>query len=416
MRGWFAAHLCVSIGLLNSRLATAKSYCPLPWNANPALPHGMNLSVQCPYGHSLKHLDVTIPNHITIDSLEAVCVFWGIVPFLIIGMMVVATLFNLFYSFFCRPNDDGRPGRPVGIGTREMSFLLFVAVMVGANEFILKRLYQMPRPEESCNHTCGFPSGHSVMSIGFFTLVFLDSSWRTYPRIPLMIEEARAYRRAMQDARVDGGFCDRHGCCGWTIREWILADFRNWTLMPLGNANSLDRIDFVGTMLLWGVLLLPVPFSRVVLHDHTPLQVATGSAIGFLEALVFFACIRHYFQERLNHRLGTRIGYVFVHDYPLPVADVVNKSYMLLAEAEEVSQSEMLLQQLGNVRDELDWYLKGALPDKKLWFNYEIENAKKEHYLLKALYADVKRALDGVDPDLIADLKLSSSSGSDSEL
>jgi len=30
---------------------------------------------------------------------------------------------------------------------------------------------------------------------------------------------------------------------------------------------------FVHWALFWGLLLLPVPFSRVVLNDHTPLQV-----------------------------------------------------------------------------------------------------------------------------------------------
>eukprot|EP00930_Biecheleria_cincta_P089848 TRINITY_DN79190_c0_g1_i1.p1 TRINITY_DN79190_c0_g1~~TRINITY_DN79190_c0_g1_i1.p1 ORF type:complete len:410 (-),score=34.80 TRINITY_DN79190_c0_g1_i1:8-1237(-) len=404
---WVAACLSLSVGLLNSRLATGtKSYCPLPWNANASLPHGIDLSAPCPYGYSVKYLDVTVPKDMEMYSLEAICVFWGIVPFLVIGLMIVATLFNACVH---------RSGRPAGLGTREMSFLLFVAVMVGVNELILKRLYSMPRPEEFCNHTCGFPSGHSVMSIGFFTLIFLDSSWRTYPRIPTMPEEARQHRRAIKQAREDGGVLDRNGCCGWTWREWILADCRNLTMMPLSNANSLDRMDFAATILLWGILLLPVPFSRVVLKDHTPLQVTVGSAIGFVEAILFFAWIRHHFQKKLNHRLGDRVGHVFVHDYPLPVSDAVSKAQCLLVEADEESPSEDLLQALQDVHSELCWYIKGESPEN-LWFNYEKSKARHQRHCLRVLRAEVEKVLEGVDPHLTADLKVSSSSESGSDM
>ena len=39
------------------------------------------------------------------------------------------------------------------------------------------------------------------------------------------------------------------------------------------------------------VLLLPVPFSRVYLHDHFRIQVLAGSCIGIIAAMIWYLCV-----------------------------------------------------------------------------------------------------------------------------
>lgn len=43
--------------------------------------------------------------------------------------------------------------------------------------------------------------------------------------------------------------------------------------------------------ILWIILLLPIPISRVYLHDHTIMQVLVGSFVGVILGCVYYYCI-----------------------------------------------------------------------------------------------------------------------------
>merc|ERR1711862_138049 len=110
-------------------------------------------------------------------------------------------------------------------------------------------------------------------------------------------------------------------------------------------AHTLNQFDFSCFILVWASLLLPVPFSRVVLNDHSPKQVFVGGFIGIVEGILFFALVRLRILPKINHLLGKRIGYIFVHDFPLPVYNVVSKCYILLAQSSDDTYEESNLQQ-----------------------------------------------------------------------
>lgn len=43
--------------------------------------------------------------------------------------------------------------------------------------------------------------------------------------------------------------------------------------------------------LFWIILLLPVPLSRIHLHDHSPMQILLGSLVGFLLGCTWYFCM-----------------------------------------------------------------------------------------------------------------------------
>jgi len=390
--------LCTVLAALPAAAET--TFCPLPWNANKSMPHGLDLQAACPYGYRLKGFDVTIPSHTRLISVESACVFWGVMPFLVIGFSLLDAAISAV--------------RLRGMGTKEMSFLVFVGIMTGFNELVFKRLAMEPRPDRSCNHSCGFPSGHSMMSCGFFMLMFLDAVFRTMPRVPLNLADAREYELATSG---------RKTIFGWTLREIAVSDFRAWaTFMPLSRAHTLNQADFCCFALAWGVLLLPVPFSRLVLNDHTPKQVLAGSALGMFEAMLYFGVIRST-QQRCNHLLGRRVLGVFVHDFPLPVYEAISKCFRLLARSEEVSPDGKaamrgVISELGQMHRELTWYMKELEPTC-VWASFDEDsvNAARERARLQRLQDEIGKRLEveGVILSELGDDDDDPSSGVDSD-
>lgn len=316
----------------------AKPICILPWAADSSLPRHVNTSASCPYGHA-NVFDVTVPSDPSFA--QWVCVIYGIVPLAVVGF---AALDCLFTATFLR-----------GIGTRELSFIGFVAFIVVLNEAIIKRISHQARPEHSCNLSCGLPSGHSTMSIGFYVLMFLDASFRVMPKVPQDVASARLRRRALKS---------RRSVCGFSCRDVCVRDIRTWfTIIPLSSSDTLSAFDFTCFAACWGFLLLPVPMSRIVLHDHTPLQALVGSLVGFIEAVAWFALMRYGVKKQWNHMLGARICCIFVHNFSLPRFEVVGKCCEYLAQAEDDeaaygNMSEILILKFTRVYSELGWYLK----------------------------------------------------------
>lgn len=299
----------------------------------------VNSTSVCPYGRPFPFpkTDVTIPHGMTFS--QGICVFYGIVPFVIIGLSVLDCM--------CRTAKNR------GIGTREASFLGFILIIVALNELVFKALARQPRPKGSCILSCGFPSGHSTMALGFFTLSFLDASFRVMPKIPLTVDAARDEARAMQGRRRRG-----RSFMGLTAREWLWADIRAWTMMPLTAVDILTAWDFVLYIFRWAVLLLPVPMSRIIVKDHTPGQVTIGTIIGTVEAIIWFACVRHFFLRRHNHLLGQRIGRIFIHNYPLPRFEVRSRCCRALVSESFASYPRERVDVLTRMAEEMEWYLQ----------------------------------------------------------
>eukprot|EP00928_Gymnodinium_smaydae_P065569 TRINITY_DN48685_c0_g1_i1.p1 TRINITY_DN48685_c0_g1~~TRINITY_DN48685_c0_g1_i1.p1 ORF type:complete len:408 (-),score=29.35 TRINITY_DN48685_c0_g1_i1:142-1365(-) len=381
---WFGLALI----LLPSEVAAVTSVCPLPWNANSSLPGGLDLNAPCPYGTQIKKFDVTIPNDPTV--LDYICVGYGLLPFLVVGFAVVDCLFHAI--------------RVGGIGTREFGFIAFIGFIVCLNEFIFKRIVKQPRPYRSCNYSCGFPSGHSAMSIGFFILMILDASYRICPKVPMTSDTARRWVEKMRG---------KQRYFGLTLREMLLGDIRVWlTIIPLSACDTLSAFDFCCFAGTWGLALLPVPMSRVALHDHTPAQAIVGSAIGFVSAVIWFSAWRYGVLIRWNHYLGKRLGGIFVHNYPLPRFEVVSRCYCLLARSDD-SLDKALLIELSRVHHELSWYLQDLERDLG-WFSF-IEDKlfrEAERQRLCELRDEVKIRLDSF-PVSLSDLDSTSSDCSD---
>ncbi|TYZ66905.1 hypothetical protein PybrP1_013177 [[Pythium] brassicae (nom. inval.)] len=78
------------------------------------------------------------------------------------------------------------------------------------------------------------------------------------------------------------------GLCLWVLLE---------TALGVGRVASARKKALVALGAL--ALLVPVPYSRVYLGDHTPLQVGIGSADGVAFALAYFAFLRCVVAKRL---------------------------------------------------------------------------------------------------------------------
>jgi len=142
-------------------------------------------------------------------------------------------------------------------GTREILAVIYFWLLT-LLEYVLKPIFGMPRPPGSCLTSCGMPSGHTLVSVGFFL-------W-------LVLEVARSRALSMPVKSL-----------------WL----------------------FVG-----GILLVPVGWSRTVTHDHTWAQVIVGGVIAMVAALGWFGLlslrIRFWFLKLLTATLPFLNG-----NYPL---------------------------------------------------------------------------------------------------
>jgi len=129
----------------------------------------------------------------------------------------------------------------IAVSTRRL-FWTFAVALVGViivlNEGIIKRIVQEKRPDGSCLHSFGMPSSHSAISMGLLAWVLLE-----------MI-------------------------IGQSLIPTMLFLKRGWI------------------SLLFLVTCVPVPWSRVMLKDHSTLQVFIGSGVGICIAVLYFVFLR----------------------------------------------------------------------------------------------------------------------------
>jgi len=275
------------------------------------------LAGECPYGHNLpgdvswrgsipKELhDLVAPQ----DFISVLAVIWSFLPYAVAVFVLV--------DFF-----------RAKLGIRQFLILLWLAILVVINEGIVKRLFNQPRPGTllqttdytgkfvgSCVPSCGMPSSHSALACGWFVLLFLDAAVRVHPNAfeidtqadleepDSVVIRSRGRREARRNVRTFLGFV---------------------VLTPWANNARLTHTEFIAYTMVWATIMLPVPFFRVVLYDHTADQVLVGSIIGIALAALWFRVMRRL-QDRFDAQgpPGSKVWGVFVHNYPRPTFPLV---------------------------------------------------------------------------------------------
>lgn len=141
------------------------------------------------------------------------------------------------------------------------------------------------------------PSSHSAISFGLFVLLIADAIDRVHP--------AYASFDSALEARVGANRASIEGVLpGGTRRKVPEAMFeagarrprcqaaRIWMMSPFASHETLTHMEFTFFLAFWGLLMLPVPFMRVVLYDHSTAQVTAGSAVGGVLAVVWMLLAR----------------------------------------------------------------------------------------------------------------------------
>ncbi|CAE8660783.1 unnamed protein product [Polarella glacialis] len=143
----------------------------------------------------------------------------------------------------------------------------------------------------SCNLTCGMPSSHAAMAIGFLVLVIYDGIVRVVPS-----------SSALQ------GQGEEFPTCSPML-----------SVTPLSRKAVMHHTEFLGYFTTWMLLLCPVPLMRVRLNDHSASQVLIGSLLGGVYAILWFNLVR-WLSIRYRSQLGNSSCWgLITHNYS-PVA------------------------------------------------------------------------------------------------
>jgi len=167
----------------------------------------------------------------------------------------------------------------------------------------------------SCLSTCGMPSTHSALAMGWFVLLFLDAVFRVNPyaspgshSVSMHPSDERYSNPSMRDTMA---FCRREVQNAWEMTRFIL-------LVPWVHSESLTHLKFVVYVIVWFLIMIPVPFMRVALYDHTTGQVAAGALVGPIIAIIWWRFVR-YLQQRFRHWENQRFCFgLLTHNYTLP--------------------------------------------------------------------------------------------------
>uniref|UniRef100_A0A7S2PA17 Phosphatidic acid phosphatase type 2/haloperoxidase domain-containing protein n=1 Tax=Zooxanthella nutricula TaxID=1333877 RepID=A0A7S2PA17_9DINO len=254
-------------------------------------------SNRCPYGVKLPG-DVTWPGEVPDDlvglvapmsCLSFIAVVYSYLPFFWAGVCIVD---------LC-----------VRRGTRQLSTVSWLLALVIFNECFLKLLVQQPRPGTllqvrdyngrfvgSCAESCGMPSSHSAIAFGWFVLLIADAIDRVHPAHACFESGLEAHLGASR-ASIEGGLPDgsrrpvpeaMFEMCSQRPRRNAA---RIWMMSPFAYHQTLTHMEFAFFVSFWGLMMLPVPFMRVVLFDHSTNQVVVGAIAGGALALLWVVLI-----------------------------------------------------------------------------------------------------------------------------
>jgi len=236
----------------------------------------------------------------TTSFVSVMSVFYGIVPYLMGFVYLI--------SFLASGN------------LIPLTRLVVLGVIAMMNEGIFKNLVKQHRPEGSCLYfsSFGMPSGHAATSIGLLTYLLLEL-FVYHPNLLCGLtcqkrEQRNVYSfqwgygwQKQQDgddelhptASADNAVIDikddgvQEGDANWTKPTTDIEEINTSPepLLPTASSQMLPvevKWRYHVYALGYFILLLPVPFSRVYLHDHFRNQVLAGSFIGIVVSTVWY--------------------------------------------------------------------------------------------------------------------------------
>ncbi|CAE8736727.1 unnamed protein product [Polarella glacialis] len=162
--------------------------------------------------------------------------------------------------------------------------MLFVAFTFVMNDLVIKHIVRQPRPERSCLTSCGMPSSHSAISIGFYVYMLLDFAARV--------------RCGGESLLVLPGTLQSHSPSNSLWLSMVKVCRTPWPAWEV-----LKPLQLAAVLTFWSVVFIPVPISRVQLGDHYWQQVLVGGAVGGCTASFWWLIVRKL-QHTHNHRLG----------------------------------------------------------------------------------------------------------------
>ena len=245
----------------------------------------------CPYGFKLP-MDVTWPDAARARSFG--------MPDHELATNQVWIFVNVLYSYVPAVMMAVQLVRLVVVrGSRELciaSVLVFTFIL---NELILKHIFSVPRPEESCCTSCGMPSSHSAFAASLLGFHLCDLLWRL---------SSRPFPWVNRDDVAE------------SVLEVLRAACRHW--------DELDALQCGLISLFWSLLLIPVPFTRVILGDHSIEQVLLGSLVGFSASLIVWIAARTFLKNH-NHHLDDEQfcgGWRLIsHNMALPISSLFRR-------------------------------------------------------------------------------------------
>jgi len=270
--------------IYNSWSRFCEFHAALQQRENPCLPWWLKEdgSAECPYGKYLWG-DVTFPKNASV--MDFIAVVYSFIPFAVVALVCVEFLLRR--------------------GTKELSVIMFACFSAASNEFVFKHLLLMPRPGflgpgpgtltdmngnhvGSCARTCGMPSSHSTMSVGFMLLMLFDG----------LLRFASSVSSKKPEEPTEHTFMTR---------------LRSFSAAPLAPEPGMTHSEYILYLSKWLILLAPVPMMRVALYDHSVSQVSVGSLLGAFYAVCWFQ-LAMFLAERHKDSFKQPVFYGFLYN------------------------------------------------------------------------------------------------------
>lgn len=131
---------------------------------------------------------------------------------------------------------------------------VYVILVIILSEVLWKQVDPESRPDGSCLKSCGMPSSHAALSIGLLFVVIANGTLIGF--------------KPNNDTE--------------TPNSW-----KSIVYPTTGAFATQGSYIFIAFLFTWFIVLLPIPFARVILNDHSIQQVIVGSLIGLIQGVVW---------------------------------------------------------------------------------------------------------------------------------
>lgn len=212
----------------------------------------------------------------TTSFVSIMSMFYGIVPYLMGFMYLVLFLASGNLVFVTR--------------------LVVLGVIAIVNEEIFKNLVKQHRPAGSCLYfsSFGMPSGHAATSIGLLNYLLLEL-FVYHPNILCGLTCLKRQLQTVYAFQWGYGWQEQngdelHAAYNAEVPGGDEADLasESLSLRITTQKRESPRWLYHFYALCYFLLLFPVPFSRVYLHDHSRSQVLAGACIGIVASTVWY--------------------------------------------------------------------------------------------------------------------------------